>query len=1190
MSTIEIRHPSQPAETRKLSKNQPLSIGRHNSNDICVDEDDVASMHCRISWNKQNFEVSAAHADGVDLNGTLVRHSVLKPGDLLRVGSVDIVVHSDDAGASEAEGAEQDIGLKPVTEDQISALRRAGSTSAATTSGAKAGDSVRTPPPRKSSSRRAESASEPRDDAPRKVPPPEDSVIDLAAQDPSGGIVLSRSRSAEEVELEEEKPSEESLVERMKSRAEARRVRPGEEDTLRSPFVLGLAGASLALLLLAAVFYFVIGRESAQRAFDAADNELNQGKYTQAIELFEKFLSLYPRHSLADEALDKLWTARIEKEISGAAPAWKRGLDTLRDYIDASRDRPSSANRNQEFGRFALRIAVGSADSAAANPSAAAKPRELLAVAEDGRKLVGRYSPEGNVPAETAEQMASAIQKAEAAITRQETFDAHVAEIEQALADRQTMPALEARLRLLALYPEFATHAKVAALLQATLDTERQLVTREEPDQEALVDDHPPLAPRPLSLMLQTRSRTDEVSAGRNVFALAADCCYGIDSVTGDPIWRRPIGFDAPFFPIPVTARKPGLLLFDARLGELLLVDQRTGELQWRQPLAEPLSGAPLVHESQIYVPTLGNHLYRIDLESGRLTTRLTFSQKTLAPPALVSGGERLVVAGDQAIFYTLTTRPLECVRVTYTGHQAGSITAPLLTMGSLILIAEGNREAGSLLRVLDARSDDQWLNEISRAEVAGQLRDAPAIRGKELFVASGGERITAFTISDDPGQRPLTPIARVQVQTPHPGPIFLSPGPDGQLWMAGSAVRKLQLKTESIRLDPAEIAAGFSTQPLQNISQYLYIGRRLPYSNAVLFTQAERESMTGQWRIVLGARILAMTTSSDGAALCVTESGDVYLAPPGEIEQGGFKRTTTAQLKIPAPLDEPLRGTTLADGRIVVHCGGAEPQLWIVSPSGQVERQLSLQQPLEANPVLLAEGLVLPLPGRLRLIRSTSGKGAEDYVAPVEKDQAAKWIHLQAIDDTDVAAVDDRGRLVRVQLRQSPVPHLAEVAARPLEAPIEAPFGAFDRHLLLPGAGGALLKLDSGTMETESEAKFEGPATGPVTVIGNRAFVEAGGGRLCCFDVSDECRLVWTLALEGSPMAGGPSLASGRLIVAQQNGDVLSVDPETGEIGGRLHLVQPLSLGPRVAGPALLVATIDGSLVRVESVLQAQP
>ena len=180
------------------------------------------------------------------------------------------------------------------------------------------------------------------------------------------------------------------------------------------------------------------------------------------------------------------------------------------------------------------------------------------------------------------------------------------------------------------------------------------------------------------------------------MYCVAQGCCYGLDPLSGDPVWRRVIGFDTPFFPMEVSASVPGLLLFDTNFGGLVLLDGRSGKLIWRQKLSETdvetVTGTPLVHGGQIYLPTRSGHLYKIDLESGQITTKLTFSQQVHAPPVLVSSDDQMVVAGDKEVFYTLSLSPLECKQVSYTGHAAGTIQAPLLVMGKTTNCSELRR------------------------------------------------------------------------------------------------------------------------------------------------------------------------------------------------------------------------------------------------------------------------------------------------------------------------------------------------------------------------------------------------------------------------------------------------------------------------------------------------------------------
>ncbi|HEX6987519.1 MAG TPA: FHA domain-containing protein, partial [Planctomycetaceae bacterium] len=92
MPRIEIRTPDGRAEVRKLSRRNPIVVGRNPISDVHVEDESVAPIHCRVSWNGKAFEVAAVAADGIDVNGVLVRRKELAAGDVIRVGEIDLVL------------------------------------------------------------------------------------------------------------------------------------------------------------------------------------------------------------------------------------------------------------------------------------------------------------------------------------------------------------------------------------------------------------------------------------------------------------------------------------------------------------------------------------------------------------------------------------------------------------------------------------------------------------------------------------------------------------------------------------------------------------------------------------------------------------------------------------------------------------------------------------------------------------------------------------------------------------------------------------------------------------------------------------------------------------------------------------------------------------------------------------------
>lgn len=1212
MLDLEIRYGGGPPEVRPVSKVQPVSIGRHGSNDICIDEPDVAPIHCRVLWNKAKtlFEITSANRDGVDLNGTLVRSSSLKDGDVLRIGSADLTVREHAAAPPKAgDKWSLDAPLVPTQRPEVAIPTMASVPVVRTEQSAeipfKPG-TEETPAALQGWDRRARRPSAAADHAGRSPQAPDHAVRRPAAADPPPPAPAAHEAEKPRNELIdnllEEKEEEESEVPiiirrhsdkqddsfavRLSSRLAERQSRPGEQQALRSPFILGMLGLTLALALAAGAIFLVIGRETTQQELAAAKTEFDAKHYGEAADLSAKYESDHPRDIHASEAHYLMWNARVLKEIGGGSPSWARGQDAVEKYVEANRERNDFHDHFPELADYLTRIALGAVHSAEAS-----NDKEQLDLATKAESMAARYFPDGKVPAEHSAQYQDAVFKAQNSIEEHRQFKERIADIEKALAARQPMAALAGRRELLARYPQKQNDPRLAALLQKTLDVEKTLVVKKDLGRAASRKETARTPLPHLSLVLNTRSHTEESVGGRAVLVLAKDCVYSVDHLTGEPVWRRVIGLDSPFLPMSVEMSQPALLLFDTNHLSLVLVSRSTGQLIWEQPINEPVSGAPLVDQGQIYLATLGNHLDKLDLETGRLVSQLTFSQKIVSPPALVHNNERLIVAGDASLVYTLTTSPLACIRVNDVGHPPGSLVNGVMPIGSLVLLTEAGRPTATQLHVLEARSDDSWLKLVKTDTVEGEVHDPPAIHGKMLFVASTPARISAFSISDAPGQDPLVPVSSMAIPKQEAdSSIFLSPGPDGQLWMAGSSLRRLQLKlnAQSFALDPIETAIGTSSQPLQVVGQYVFAARRLPYAASVLFSQIDREPMVGQWRTIFGSSVIGHLAGTGGDIVAVGEAGEVFTVSPATIDKGGFKRSAAAAIDPAAETKTPLRATPLDDNRLTVDSGGPKPTLWIVTPGGQIESSFGLSAPLEAGPARLAAGLVLPLPGRLRIVSTASGlPDGQDYLAPVENKKAARWFAVARLGQNELLAADSRGRLTQLQFRAEPVRHLAELRSKSLDRPLDVPFAVAGSRVAYATADGVLNVLDAESLDTVYSDKLPAPALSRLWAVGSSVVFETQNHELLCYELNGSPKKRFAIPLGKTGPCGAPAVVRGRLIVANRDGSVWAVDLSKGEIASKAAVGQPLSGGVIASDDQIVVAAIDGTLYRLDSALE---
>lgn len=220
MATLKIKQISGSTETRELSRSHPLTIGRQDFNDICIPEEGVARMHCRISWNKTGFEVTAATADGIEVNSTTVAHLILSSGDTIRVGSCDLIFYDESNGAQVPAVDEAHLPRKPKGKNE----------------------------------------------------PPKKLIDDLSLYegeiDSDWQKELVPFSDEDDEQIRRSKRNSKTKSKPMAGPLAIKPVRPGEQEILKSPLVLGLTGGGLTLLLITGIFWLLTSRELSNRMYD----------------------------------------------------------------------------------------------------------------------------------------------------------------------------------------------------------------------------------------------------------------------------------------------------------------------------------------------------------------------------------------------------------------------------------------------------------------------------------------------------------------------------------------------------------------------------------------------------------------------------------------------------------------------------------------------------------------------------------------------------------------------------------------------------------------------------------------------------------------------------------------------------------------------------------------------------------
>ncbi len=970
-----------------------------------------------------------------------------------------------------------------------------------------------------------------------------------------------------------------------KSEREMRReraLRPGEQEITKSPLILGLSLTIVVLALLCGIYFFMIKRETVNAQLKQIDEQISAGQYSTAMIALEQFIVDHPKDDLGDQARIRLGKVRVDKSINGAAPEWSSGLDALNKMIADCREVKSFGEENAALADYARKIAVGALETAEKN-----RAPDLVKVSDEAVILLERYSDAEKPPTEAKKKIKIAREKAEAAILKANTTQATYAEIDRFNKSNQPIEALASRRRLIDRYPDLEKDRKLNQLLEQTLVSEQKAVKIDDANRAAIREDRKGVS-KPLALTLHSRVLTEDTSEGRTVWAVAGGCLYGVDTVTGDPVWRRGIGSDSPFFPVSIDSAVPALLSFDTRYEELIFVNRQTGELIWRQPLGDRASGSPLIHNNQIYIGTTGKSLFRVDVQTGEVTSKLTFSQSVVSPPALTRDGANLIVPGNEAISYSLSVQPLECVRVLFSGQRPGAVQVPLMPMGSTMLMIENDQLNGANMRVFDAGKTEKTMPEVGTARVAAQIKDRVALRGNQLFVAGEKELLSVYTVSDDPEQPKLLPIAKPPTQTEYSGPIYLQPGAGGRLWVSSDNLKQFQLTNETLgEATTKRLYLGATGQPIQAIGKNLYVGRTLLESGAMSLLQVDGEEMVAAWKTVLGAGLLTAQVAGENF-VCVNSSGDVFQTPLAEIENGGFRFKVETSIKIAEGTTDPVFAGRLAGGRLAIACGGKEPRLWTVNTIGKIEQEYVLDAPPVGAPVPLSGGVTVPLATKLRTFGVTGGARVDDYLSQIGQQQANRnaWSHVIALDLTHLIVIDAEGKLSRLEYRTNPTAHLQQLDQVALGNPVDVAPVLDKGKLIITDASGRLQILSVNGFDRVADAKLASAAVGKLALAGNRLLVATAAGNLECYDADQNLKQLWSVPFEGDLLADAALLEQGKLLIATQGGLVKALNPETGAEAKSVMLDNSIDYGPVKAGKFILVATVDGALHRVESLL----
>lgn len=956
--------------------------------------------------------------------------------------------------------------------------------------------------------------------------------------------------------------------------------RPGQQKIASSPVVMLLVGTTVGASILAAIFWFINARNQEDRLLKEATASLEQQKYLDAEGQFERFISIYPKTTLTGTAKIGLHRSRVEKFILTETPDVIKGLTELKSFISECRDLGGFDAQKDNLKRYADRLTF-----AGARVAELAQSQEALDVSLESLEILRKYSGDEGIPSNREQDLQNRQRMASASVAKKVDYLATLGKVKQQLEVGDTIGAIVSRDNLIGKYPLLKDDKDVAKVLQDILAREKEFVVRTDIAKDGLGPGKNALPIPSLALTLRTQATTDLSSQGRTVYSIGMDSCYAVDSDTGNPVWRRAIGSNPPFAPIPVKVTEPaGVLVYSTAAEELQMLAQQDGRLLWRQSVGSRPTGPPVLIADNFYVTTQAGELWQIAAIGGRAVAKLKFSQTVVGPPAVSSDSQRLVIPGDQTLIYTIGINPFGCLAVSYIPHRTGSVRTPMLAAGRYYLMCDNNTADKARIQTLQMDEPGQ-LTLVAEDTVDGQVNDPCLLRGYELFVPSTPQRVTAFRVTDESGQLPLAKVGANQLEEGLQTKMFLLAGPGGQLWMGGRDLRKFQTRTNTVLLDSGVTAEGIHVQPIQFADEAVYLTSRNATSSSVFFTRADREQMKGTWRTVLGSKLVAITPSAGGQSLlAVADYGETYRVQMSDIQTGGFTLESVSRFRLPDKLTSAVEGLVLTDGRAAAWCGATEPSMWTFTNTGQLERKWVLPDAPQIAPVAIDGGVVFAMPGRLHISATKDGKPAEDYRSSQTSEGQQPWKSLTAISANQVLAVTGDNSFVRVEYRAVPRPQLSEVSVTRMPHTIEVPPAAANGFLVVGTVEGKLLLMQASSLEVLAEVDLGGVPSAAPKISGEHVFVEVANKEVRVFHIENALPQTGVFALDGYSLAGSPLASGNGFLAVRTDGLLMLLDANGQATDVARSLGQSVQQGPVEINGQTIVVGFDGSLYSIDA------
>lgn len=946
-------------------------------------------------------------------------------------------------------------------------------------------------------------------------------------------------------------------------------------------------GGLLGILLLIALFWFLIKGQSEGEMFEAAETAYNSGAYTDAIGKYDKYLEAFPQDKNSSIAAVHRGLARMRQVVD--TKNWEESLNVTKDVLKEIRQEKQFAEARGELTSMLPAIAAGLVEKANQEQSL-----EALNKADEAFKLA---DDKGNIPEEMQakdrmREIQTRITNVKRLLMRDQRLAEAVTEINAAVAANDTATAYKLRKELLAEYPGLMTDATLQEAVLAASQAERGLVRYVAENIAAVTDPYPATLAGEY-VTVSTSGNPAGGVGGEFLTAISHGYAYSLDAADGHVLWRQFVGFDS----LPVVNLPGGdVLLFNSAAGELVRMGGRDGALRWRLALGAMPVDVPVVTSQGAFVPTNDRRLRMIDLSNGAQQGYYEFPQGLRSSPAVDRNGNFLYLLGEHSNLFVINHGERNCSMVMHVGHESGEIHVSPYLVGAYLVIPKDSSLDSSTILVYEATNSGAAVEaRQSNLETRGHVYHPPAAAGKLIVVSTDRGGHYVYDVKPANAQEPLTSITQLAgTATQTTVPYTLLRG--AEFWSAGQGLIKYEIQPTSDQVAQRWARNNEDTyvQPLRIVGDVMFAARRRANFPGDAITASSVSTGETIWESHLAVPLVDRPwLTGDGSLAAVSAAGEMYTVPASGGTSGPAAGPLVLAPASSAPLAQMISPmarlqTLSATESVVAETGTTESLVWTAARNGL--KWTRLPGTSAAPPLSFRGGLLVPATdGRVYLVQAEDGKHVMDPFQPkIAADTTYDWIGSANVAGDDVLLYDGNNQLYRVGVKSEPKEHLDALANVETSVRFQKPFARLTSFACSVNEAGALVPigLADGAIRVGEPLNVGGKVTWGPQVAGDLAVFGTASGQILALD--DSGNLAWPAEqttgennLVASPV-GAPLADGSGCWISEKSGQIVHVS-STGAIDQRIDVGRPLASGPLEWNGNFVVAGADGTLLMVK-------